>query len=323
MTRILGTVFIVPQSGLAYSNIGGTASSISASATRMTQNPECLVEYRERSLNTLNQLIWTYRTFWASFRIDPVNNAIIISRPVVLDSGNQPQYLAGETGVFTDKSPPWDTNTAATLVPNQPFKIVPYNIKALLPVYEGTQEAVYPHHYANGTLYAGESEAVVKNLYGIERDLILHVPDWFDNRDQSYADKYAKEIWASVQQPQVEGGFAWVNGTPDIYMTGTSKEWDYRGLIDSLEIVPPSNEAVTPVRKLQAFTITVTESCNAETGSGVEDCPLILSATEVRYQSGRKPYTVATFSTAKPRAAMPMHDFHSFEEHLARDPNPQ
>lgn len=323
MTRVLGTTFVVPQSGLAYSNIGGTSSSISASATRMTLNPECLVEYRERSLNTLNQLIWTYRTFWASFRIDPVNNAIIISRPVVLDSGNQPTYDPGKTGTFDDKTPPWDTNTSATLVPNQPFKIVPYNIKALLPVYEGTQEAVYPHHHANGTIYSGESESAVKNLYGIDRDLILHIPDWFDNRDQSYADKYAKEIWASVQQPQVEGGFAWVTGTPDIYLTGDFKQWDYRGLIDSLEVVAPSAEADTPVRRLQAFSITVSESCNADTGSGVEDCPLVMTATEVKYQSNRKPYTVASFSTAKPRAAIPMHDFHSFEEHLARDPNIQ
>lgn len=315
MTRVLGTVFTTPQPGLAYSNIGKDYTE--ASKGRNTSYPECLVEYRERSLNSQNQLIWTYRSFWSSFRIDPVNNSIILARPSVIDSGNQPQYATGYTGAYTDKSPPWDTNTANSLTPNQPFKIVPYNIKALLPVYEGTQESVYPHHYANGTISSGESESKVKTLYGIDRDLIVHIPDWYDNRDQAYADKYAKEIWDSVQQPQIEGGFAWVDGVPDPYALNSSNlpiQWDYRGLIDSVE----NN---LPARRVQSFDITTTESCRPSTGSGVEDCSLLLISAEVRFQSGRKPFTVAGFSTAKPRASIPMHDFHSFEEHLARDPN--
>ena len=291
MGRILGTVFPSGADGLCFSQIGVNSIAYDASRTRKAWYPECLVEFRQRSGS-----VWSYNSFWTSFRIDPTNNIIVLNRPAVIDANNN-----GTTGNYTSKTPPWDT-AAANGSTNQPFQIVPYNIKALLPVYEGTQEAVYPHYDSNGTIASGETESKVKTIYGVNRDLIIHIPDWYDNRDQSYADQYAKELWDSVQQPQIDGGFGWVIGTPD-----PSTEWDYKGIYAN--------------GTLQGFNVTVSESCNSSTGSGVEECSLIMTSADVRYQTGRKPYTVIGFSTAKPRSGMPMRDFHSFEDHLARDPN--
>lgn len=290
MRRTLGTVFPTGADGLCFSQIGANSTAYDASRMRKAWYPECLVEYRQRSGS-----VWSYNSFWTSFRIDPTNNLIVLNRPAVIDAtGN------GTTGNFTDKSPPWDTGLANGTT-DQPFQIVPYNIKALLPVYEGTQEAVYPHYDANGTVAAGESESKIKTIYGISRDLIINIPDWYDNRDQSYADQYAKDIWDSVQQPQIDGGFAWVDGVPN-----ATTEWDCRGLLSN--------------GKIQAFAVTVNEGCVSSTGSGVEEANLVMTSAQIRYQAGRTPYTVVGFSTARPRTGIPMHDFHSFEEHLARDP---
>jgi hypothetical protein len=303
MRRALGSIFPTGADGLSFSQLGANSTAYDAGRMRKAWYPECLVEYRQR-IGTA----WGYNSFWTSFRIDPTNNIIVLNRPSVTDANNN-----GITGNYTIKTPDWDT-AAANATTDQPFQIIPYNIKALLPVYEGTQEAVYPHYDANGTIVAGETESKIKSIYGISRDLIVSIPDWYDNRDQSYADQYAKELWGSVQMPQIEGGFGWVYGIPDPTPTANIPlEWDYRGLIDS-------TESALPVRRVQAFTITANETCKATTGSGIEDCPLLLSSCQIQFQQNRKPFTIAGFTTAKPRVGVPMRDFHSFEDHLARDP---
>ena len=303
MRRVLGSVFPTGADGLSFSQLGANSTAYDAGRMRKAWYPECLVEYRQRIGSS-----WGYNSFWTSFRIDPVNNIIVLNRPSVVDVNNN-----GTTGNYTDKTPPWDTG-AANGTTDQPFQIVPYNIKVLLPVYEGTQESVYPHYDANGTIASGESESIVKSIYGINKDLIVSIPDWYDNRDQSFADQYAKEIWSSVQMPQVEGGFGWVNGIPDPTPTANIPlQWDYRGLMSSVE-------SGNPVRRLQAFTVTANETCVSTTGSGIEDCPLIMSSCQIQFQQNRMPFTVVGFTTAKPRVGVPMRDFHSFEDHLARDP---
>lgn len=287
MARRIGNVFPQPVDGLNYSQIGNSNTSAGVNQQRKVWYPECLVEYRQR---TGSNGTFVYQAFWAGFRIDPVVSQIILSRPSVVDPGNN-------NGTYTDKMPPWDTGTGNST--NQPFNIVPYNIKVLLPVYEGTQEAVYPHYNANMVPASGESNATVKTRYGIERDLIVTLPEWYDQRDQASADQYAKDLWDTVEKPGIQGGFAWVLGVPD--------EWNYAGVYSN--------------GTLQAFTITANQStCNANAGSGIEDCPLIMTACEIKFPGNQKPFTVASFTTARPQVGVPMHDFHSFEEMLTRDP---
>lgn len=280
MARKIGNIFPTPQIGLAFSNV-----DVVGMLERKVWYPECLVEYRTRDTNNN----WVYQAFWAGFRIDPVNNQIILNRPSV-------ESISGTNGTYVDKTPPWDTGTTST---NQPFAIVPYNIKALLPVYEGTQEAVYPHYDSNGDPAQGESNATIRSIYGIDRDLIISIPDWYDNRDQAYADEYAKEVWDSVEKPLISGSFVWVDGIP-------STEWAYTGLRTD--------------GKLQAFRVTVDETCRTNSGSGADDCALVLTSCQIRFSGTRKPYTACGFSTSRPQASIPMHDFHSYEESLARDP---
>jgi hypothetical protein len=289
MARRIGNVFPTPVDGLNFSQIGNSNTSAGVNQQRKVWYPECLVEYRQRVANSTSAS-YTYQAFWAGFRINPVNNFIVLSRPSV-------QEVTGSNGTYTDKMPPWDTGTGNST--NQPFQIVPYNIKVLLPVYEGTQEAAYPHYDANMTPAAGESNATVKTRYGIERDLIVTLPEWYEARDQSSADQFAKDIWDSVEKPLIQGGFAWVDGIP-------STEWSYAGVLSN--------------GKLQSFNITANETCRANAGSGLEDCSLLMTACEIKFPGNRKPFTVASFTTARPRAGVPMHDFHSFNEMLERDP---
>lgn len=286
MSRRIGNVFPQPVDGLNYSQIGNSNTSAGVNQQRKVWYPECLVEYRQRVGSNGTFL---YQAFWAGFRVDPVASQIVLSRPAVQDPGNN-------NGTYTDKSPPWDTGTGNST--NQPFGIVPYNIKVLLPVYEGTQEAVYPHYNANMVPAAGESNATIKTRYGIERDLVVTLPEWYDQRDQASADQYAKDLWDSLEKPLIQGAFAWVDGVPD--------NWSVYGILSN--------------NKVQAFSITSNETCNANAGSGIEDCALLMTAAQIKFPGDRKPFTVASFSTARPRAGAPMHDFHSFEEMLARDP---
>lgn len=286
MARRIGNIFPQPVDGLNFSQIGNSNSSAGVNQQRKVWYPECLVEYRQRVGSNGTFL---YQAFWAGFRTDPVNSQIILSRPAVQDPGNN-------NGTYTEKTPPWDTGTGNST--NQPFQIVPYNIKVLLPVYEGTQEAVYPHYNANMVPASGESNATVKTRYGIERDLIVTLPEWYDQRDQTSADQYAKDLWDSVEKPIIQGSFLWMDGIP-------STEWTYAGVLSN--------------GKIQAFNITSNETCDSTTGSGIEDCSMLLASCQIRFTGSQKPYTAVSFTSARPRTGMPMHDFHTFEETLTRD----
>lgn len=275
MVKRLAYNFITPQDSLNFSNVGDGSGAVQSK----TWYPLCLVEYRTR--DEANQ--WSYSSFWTSFRIDPVNNQIILAQPAVFDP-------TGPNGSYSNVSPPWDTGSA--LSPTQLFQIVPYNIKAVLPVYDGVWEAVYPP--------VGSSvQAKVKTLYGIDSDLVVTLEEWSDGRDQAYADRYAEELWDSVEQPNISGSLAWIDGISSI-----------------LPVV--CYDSATG--KLRAIKVTVGSTCTAMDGSGLEECDLILTSCQIRYQGDRKPFVLYTYSTAKPRFGIPMMDLHTFAEQLARDP---
>lgn len=275
MVRRLAYNFINPVDSLNLSNVGEASGAVQAK----TWYPLCLVEYRTRDTGGA----WSYSSFWTSFRIDPVNSQIILAQPAVFDPG-------GVNGTYSNVAPPWDTGTSGS--PTQAFRIVPYNIKALLPVYDGVWEAVYP---PDGSLV----EAKVKTLYGVNSDLVVSLEDWSDGRDQSYADAYARELWDSVQQPNITGSLAWVDDIPTL-----------------LPVVCYDSTAM----EMKAITVTVGNSCSETDGSGLEECDLILTSCQLRYQPDRKPYAIYTYATAKPRFGVPMMDLHTFAEHLERDP---
>lgn len=275
MVKRLAYNFITPQDSLHFSNVGDGSGTVEAK----TWYPVCLVEYRTRDIDES----WSYSSFWTSFRIDPVHNQIILGQPSVFDTGNPNLGYANVT-------PPWDTGSAGS--PTQPFQIVPYNIKALIPVYDGVWEAVYPPEDS-------EIEAKVKTLYGIDSDLVVTLEEWNDGRDQAYAERYAEELWDSVQQPNITGSLSWVDGIPD-----------------GLPIVCYDTTAT----KLAAVHVTVGGGCDPMDGTGLEECDLILTSCQIRYQPDRKPFTLYTYATAKPRFGVPMMDLHTFAEHMARDP---
>jgi len=276
MVKRLAYNFITPQDSLNFSNVSDSSGAVQAK----TWYPLCLVEYRSR----LEGGSWLNSSFWTSFRIDPLDSQIILNQPAVYDP-------SGTNGTYSDVSPPWDTGTVES--PTQLFKIVPYNIKAVLPVYDGVWEAVYPPGDS-------EVEAKVKTLYGVEEDLVVTLEEWSDGRDQSYANRYAEELWDSVEQPNISGSLAWVNGIPSILPTVCYN---------------------TTTGKLQAVKVTVGSTCTDNDGSGLEECDLILTSCQIRYQGDRKPFVLYTYSTAKPRFGIPMMDLHTFAEQLSRDPH--
>lgn len=275
MVKRLAYNFVNPQDGLNFSNVGDASGVVQTK----TWYPMCLVEYRTRGAGAT----WAYSSFWSSFRIDPVNSQIILGQPSVFDTGNP-------NGGYLNVSPPWDTGTEES--PTQTFQVVPYNIKAVLPVYDGVWEAVYP---PEDSLV----EAKIKTLYGIDNDLIVSLEEWSDGRDQAYADQYAQQLWDSVQQPNITGALSWVDGIPD-----------------SLPVVCYDSTAL----EMQAVSVTVGNDCTATDGSGLEECDLILTSCQIRYQPDRKPFTLYTYATAKPRFGVPMMDLHTFAEHMSRDP---
>lgn len=275
MVKRLAYNFITPQDGLNFSNV----SDASGIVQTKTWYPMCLVEYRTRSTGG----DWSYSSFWTSFRIDPVNSQIILGQPAVFDPG-------GTNNAYSNVSPPWDTGSSTS--PTQNFRIVPYNVKVVLPVYDGVWEAVYPPTGSSVT-------AKVKTLYGVDSDLVVSLEEWNDGRDQAYADKYAQELFDAVSKPNIDGSIAWVDGIPA-----------------SLPVVCYDSSAL----KMRAVSVTVGTSCTALDGTGIEECDLILTSCQIRYQPNRKPYTLYTYATAKPRFGVPMMDLHTFSEHLARDP---
>lgn len=279
MTRKLATFFTQPAIDLWYSNVASEYRTESR-----TWLPRCLVEYKYPAGTG-----WSYGSFFCGFRIDQFNRLIVLDRPSAIEST--------PSGTYADVGPPWDAT--------QTFKYVPYNIKAVLPVYDGRYEATYPADGAvdaNGTLI----QAVVKSSYGIDRTLTVGLSEWQDGRDQAYADVYAKEIWDAVQQPQAEGGFIWV--------TGYSSEWNPYGITDVEDTVTTRKKP-----KIQGFKITNSSTCNSTDGSGIEDCTLFATSVTVKFANDHMPMTEVAFATAKPRFGAAMHDFHSFEESLQRD----
>lgn len=279
MTRKLGTFFTKPAIDLWYSNV-----SPEYKTENRTWLPRCLVEYKYPAGTG-----WSYGSFFCGFRIDQFNRLIVLDRPSAIQST--------PSGTYADVGPPWGTT--------QTFKYVPYNIKAVLPVYDGRYEAIYP---ADGAVDANGNtiQAVVKSSYGMDRTLTVGLPEWQDGRDQAYADLYAKEIWDAVQQPQIEGGFIWVKGY--------SSDWNAYGIADVYDSVTTRTKPL-----LQGFTVVNADSCDATYGSGIEDCSLFATSVTIKFASDHAPMTEVTFATAKPRFGPAMHDFHSFEESLSRD----
>ena len=271
--RRLGTFFTDPPVDLWFSNSSGTQSQ-----ENRTRLPRCLVEYAYPAGSGV-----AYGSFFCGFRIDQRNSLIILSRPSPVE--HKP------SGVFADISPPWAWN--------QPFTFVPYNIKAVLPVIDGSREARYP---PTGSAI----KAPVKTSYGMNRTLTVNLPEWQDGRDQSYADLYAKEIWDTVSSPQVEGSFVWV--------TGYSSEWNAYGLKDVADTV---TKRFKPV--LQGFKVTNSSTCDPDWGSGVEDVTLFATSVTIKFATDHAPMTEVTFAASKPRFGPAMHKFHSFEEALQRD----
>ncbi|CAB5237948.1 hypothetical protein UFOVP142_39 [uncultured Caudovirales phage] len=271
MTRRLATLFTQPAQDLWFSNVIAQTRP-----DRQTWQPKCLVEYRWKTGTT-----YSYNSFFTSFRIDSANNLIILDQPSLA--------IVKPSGAYADVGPPYaDTQT---------FKYVPYNIKAVLPVYDGRWEAIYPP--------TGSSvQAVVKTSYGMDRTLVVVMKEWQDGRDQAYADQYAKEIWDSVQQPSVDGGFIWVSGVPDA--------WNPYGVKD---VADSTNSRFKPV--LQGFKV-INSNCDGSGGSGVEDCNLFPTMVSVEFSTTQRPKSRITFATLKPRLGAAMHHFHSFED-MARD----
>lgn len=277
--RKLATVFSDPAPGLKISNVSANSPTVE---TRTT-NPLVLAEYRQK-VTGLTTTSYSYTHSFIGFRIDTVNNLVVLDYPAARE--------VAPTGTFNSTmNPPWDDN--------QPFKYVPYNLKAVLPVYDGRYEAVYPPD--------GSSDvALVKSSYGIERDLVVSLEEWQDGRDQEYADRYAKEIWDSVKQPQVDGGF--------MYLGDSMPTWNPYGISDVTV-----GETTKPV--IQAFRALATPdgSCvftDAE-GTGIEDVSLIMSSCAIRFSVGSRPTLAVTFSVSKPRLGLPMTDFHSYQERLS------
>lgn len=269
--RKLATYFTLPVDNLKQSHIDPSYWR----TEDKTWLPRMLVEYRFKTGG-----VYTYDNFWVGFRIDTLNNVIVLDRPCVVE-----RY---PNGTYENLTPPWNDN--------QDFQIVPYNIKACLPVIDGRHEAVYPPD-------GSPDVATVKARLGIDRDLPVEIPEWQDGRDAAYAMEHAKHIWQAVERPLVEGGFGWMAGVPD--------DWWVFGLKDMVV----SGETLGV---LQAFQVVNESTCDPEQGSGLEDVTLIMTSATLMYGPKSAPYVAVAFSTAKPRISPAMRDFHSFDEMIQR-----
>jgi hypothetical protein len=275
--RKLAEVFTEPVQAPRLSNLSANSPSVEV----RTSLPMLLAEYQQQVVGQTGTS-YSYTHSWIPFRIDKANNLVVLDYPAVRQTSPNGNFS-------TAINPPWSAN--------QPFKYVPYNIKAVLPVYDGRYEAIYPPDGSTDV-------ALIKSAYNIDRDLTVTLEEWQDGRDQTYAEKYAKEIWDSVKQPQVDGGFVWAGSD--------WPTWNAYG------ISTVNNRAV-----LQAFRAIATPegSCvyTDEEGTGIEDVNLILTAAQLQFSGGSRPVISAAFTVSKPRLGPHMTDFHSYQERLTEN----
>lgn len=286
--RKLATLFSEPVPTLKLSNL----SSSSGVVDGRTWSPLLLAEYRQ-DVNLTSGKTYSYTHNWIGFRIDAANNLIVLEHPAA--KFNSPN------GFYDNQiDPPW-----GDLVNEQPFKFVPYNIKAVLPVFEGRYEAVYPPEPT--AFNPTPPVALIKSAYGIDRELAVSLEEWQDGRDQLYAEDYAKEIWDSVKQPMISGGFVWLGES--------MPTWNAYSIGEQPDPNSPGDTRPT----VQGFRLkaVIQGGCSDGTeGTGIEDVALLMTGCVIRFGVGTRPTLGVTFATSKPRLGPAMHDFHSFQERL-------